>query len=143
MTNYRALWSLLMQSSHLGSLPNLNESHSSLDHDNTYMKLLNDYPSGFSEIEVKPIQEYTLVHYVKATQPLLSGNREKVYFKTSYVIFIVITAYSLSDIIIEVQLCRQIQTCRSNLHIAPSWPDTNQHDIESVRLMISATLCQD
>lgn len=70
-----------MQSSHSDSLPNLNESHSSLDRDNAYMKLLNDHPFRFSEIKVKPIQEYILVHYVKATQPLLSVSKEKAYFK--------------------------------------------------------------
>jgi len=42
--------------------------------------------------------------------------RRRLILKTSHVIFTIITAYSLSDMIIEVQLCRQIQTCRSNLY---------------------------
>lgn len=89
-----------MQSSHLDSLPNTNEPHSSLDLDNTFMKLLNDFPSGFSEIKVKPIQKYILVHYAKVIQPLLPITKKKAYIKTSYVSFIIMTAYSLSDMVI-------------------------------------------
>lgn len=89
-----------MQSSHLDSLPNSNEAHSSLDLDNIFQKLLNDFPSGFSEIKVKPIQKYTLVHYTKVMQLLLPITKKKAYIKTSYVSFIMNTAYSLSDTVI-------------------------------------------
>ena len=61
---------------------------------------MNNYPSGFSEIKVKPIQKYTSVLYAKATQPLLPITEKKAYFKTSHVTHIIITAYSLSDMVI-------------------------------------------
>lgn len=48
---------------------------------------------------MKPVQKYTSVLYAKATQPLLPITEKKAYFKTSYVTYVIITAYSLSDMV--------------------------------------------